>query len=241
MSERLDRCEYRLRRAGGDGDFALGVVGMAVEARHLGGDGLAQSHDAGHQRILVVARTHRRVDQIDQRGVDRIIGKSLSQVDRAVLLREGRHHREDRRAGGRKLGANVECHSRSEFSSGAACSRFDVADARSDARCSQQPDDGDGHPAHSLSQRSGGAQPDRQYAAGRVDATGHRPLPPVRQARKPESRRVDQGPHRAGDDRRRRAGRAGSQPGGTVVEATAGNTGLGSRWSRAPRAIACCW
>ena len=42
MRKRLDRREYRLRRAGGDGDFALGVVGMAVEARHLGGDGFAQ-------------------------------------------------------------------------------------------------------------------------------------------------------------------------------------------------------
>ena len=77
------------------------------------------AHDAGHQRILIVAGAHRRIDQIDQHWVDRVVGKALSQVDRVVLLREGRHHGEDRRAGRRKLGANVECHDRSEFSSGA--------------------------------------------------------------------------------------------------------------------------
>jgi len=31
------------------------------------------------------------------------------------------------------------------------------------------------------------------------------------------------------------------KPGGTLIEATAGNTGLGWRWSRHRRAIACCW
>ena len=70
-------------------------------------------------------------------------------------------------------------------------------------------------------------KPDRQYAAGRVDATGHRPLPPVRQTGESEPRRLDQGPHRAGDDRLPPSRTARLKPGGTVVEATAGNTGLG--------------
>ena len=63
-------------------------------------------------------------------------------------------------------------------------------------------------------------------AGRRADQIRHRPLPAVHQAGKPESGRLDQGPHRAVDDRRCRAhGRLA--PGGTIVEATAGNTGLG--------------
>ena len=42
-----------------------------------------------------------------------------------------------------------------------------------------------------------------------------------------ESRRLDQGPHRPLDDRGGRGATAGCKPGGTLVEATAGNTGLG--------------
>ncbi len=52
-------------------------------------------------------------------------------------------------------------------------------------------------------------------------------MPPVRQAGEPEPGRLDQGPHRAVDDRRRRERAASSASGGTIVEATAGNTGLG--------------
>ena len=63
-------------------------------------------------------------------------------------------------------------------------------------------------------------------AGGRADQVRYRPLPAVHQARKPEPRRLDQGPHRAVDDRRRRARRPAGA-GGTIVEATAGNTGLG--------------
>jgi cysteine synthase A len=45
------------------------------------------------------------------------------------------------------------------------------------------------------------------------------------QVRTGESRRIDQGPHRAIDDRRRREIRL--KPGGTIVEPTSGNTGIG--------------
>src|SRR6266852_1231767 len=40
------------------------------------------------------------------------------------------------------------------------------------------------------------ARLDRQHAAGRADPLRHRPVPPLRQAREPEPRRIDQGPHR---------------------------------------------
>ena len=53
-----------------------------------------------------------------------------------------------------------------------------------------------------------GARPDRRDAGRRAHQIRHRPLPAVHQARKPEPRRLDQGPHRAVDDRRRRALRA---------------------------------
>ena len=49
----------------------------------------------------------------------------------------------------------------------------------------------------------------------------------VPQAREPESRRFDQGPHRPVDDRGRREGAGQIKPGDTLVEGTAGNTGIG--------------
>ena len=53
------------------------------------------------------------------------------------------------------------------------------------------------------------------------------PVRAVREAREPEPRRLDQGPHRPRHDRGGRARRGGCAPGATLVEATAGNTGLG--------------
>ena len=50
-----------------------------------------------------------------------------------------------------------------------------------------------------------GARPDRRDAGRRAHQVRHRPLPPVHQAGEPEPRRLDQGPHRALDDRRGRA------------------------------------
>ena len=52
-------------------------------------------------------------------------------------------------------------------------------------------------------------------------------MPAVPQAREPEPRRLDQGPHRAVDDRGRGARRKARSPESLIVEATAGNTGLG--------------
>ena len=108
MRERPDGGEDRLRRAGGDGYLVLRVVAGAIKPLHLAGDRLTQRHHAGAQRILVVPRAHRRRHQVDQDGVDRVIGKSLPQVDGAVLLRERRHHAEDGGPRGREPGANVE-------------------------------------------------------------------------------------------------------------------------------------
>ena len=108
MRERADGREDRLRRAGGDGNLVLGVVAVAVEALHLAGDRLAQRHDAGAQRILVVPRAHRRGDEVDQHGIDRVIREPLPEVDGTVLLRERRHHAEDGGARRRQPRANVE-------------------------------------------------------------------------------------------------------------------------------------
>jgi cystathionine beta-synthase len=47
------------------------------------------------------------------------------------------------------------------------------------------------------------------------------------ETRKPESRRLDQGPHRPVDDRGGREARVDIKPGDTLVEGTAGNTGIG--------------
>ena len=60
-------------------------------------------------------------------------------------------------------------------------------------------------------------------AVRRIDTGPCRAVP---QAREPESGRLDQGPRRAVSDRGRRARRR-LKPGGTLIEATAGNTGLG--------------
>ncbi len=60
----------------------------------------------------------------------------------------------------------------------------------------------DGAVGQALRLRAGA---DRRHARGRAEALRHRPLPAVRQAGEPEPRRLDQGPHRALDDRRRGA------------------------------------
>ena len=52
------------------------------------------------------------------------------------------------------------------------------------------------------------ARADRQYADGRAHAARARPLAALRQAREPEPGRLDQGPHRALDDRGGRVPRA---------------------------------
>ena len=289
MSERLDRSEDRLRRAGRDGHFMLGVVRVAIETRHLGRDRLAQAHDARHQRILVVPRAHRGVDQIDQRGIDRIIGKSLPEIHRAMLVRERRHDSEDRRAGGRQLGANVERHERDIAAvrgsvRGHRPARPTIEPAPSVAAAARRPRrerrrgvprakrKGIGASARRERRQAGRGEiarrsytgantlrtqhdntpqvrkarprrprPYRQYAAGRNHPSGHRALPAVRQAGKSESGRLDQGSHRAVDDRRRRAGRAAQAPAAPWSKRLRATPASGSRWSRARRAIACCW
>ncbi len=93
-----DRGEDRLRRAGGDGDVVRRVVAVAVQGLDLGRQRLAQRGHAGHRRVLVVALAHRRADLLDQPRVAVEVRKALAEVDRAMLLGERRHDREDRRA-----------------------------------------------------------------------------------------------------------------------------------------------
>jgi hypothetical protein len=71
---------------------------MAVQRRDLHRDRLAQRRHPGHRRVLVQAAAHRGIDRIDQTRVAIEIRKALAEVDRAVRLRERRHHREDRGA-----------------------------------------------------------------------------------------------------------------------------------------------
>ena len=106
MRERLDGREDRLRRAGRHGDLVDRVVAAPVQPQDLGRDRLAQRRHARHRRILVVPGAHRRGDEVDQRRVDRIVGKALAEVDGAVLLGERRHHAEDRGARGGQLRTN---------------------------------------------------------------------------------------------------------------------------------------
>ena len=99
MDQREDRGQDRLRRAGGDRDLAGRVVAAAVQRLDLGRHRLAQrrrrrpSADTGCGRSRIAA-----VDRVEQRRVAVEIGKALAEVDRIVLLRERRHHGEDRRA-----------------------------------------------------------------------------------------------------------------------------------------------
>src|SRR6185369_15654701 len=74
------------------------IDAAAVELLGLQRDLLAQLEDAGHRRVLVPRRVHRRVERVTQRLRAVEIRKALAEVDRLVLDRELRHDAEDRRA-----------------------------------------------------------------------------------------------------------------------------------------------
>ncbi len=78
---------------------ALGSMVETVKTLVGGGDGGAQLRQAGQRRILVAL-----VEQRGGGGLHHVrwavsVGKALAEIDRAVLLRQGRHDGEDRRAG----------------------------------------------------------------------------------------------------------------------------------------------
>lgn len=89
------RRQQRLRGARGDGDLALGVVGVAVQRGDLGGDRLAQRRHAGHRRVLVEAGAHGIRHGVDDARVAIEIRKALAQVDGLLLRGQRRHHGED--------------------------------------------------------------------------------------------------------------------------------------------------
>ena len=81
-----------------------------------------------------------------------------------------------------------------------------------------------------------------KIATNILDVIGHTPMVRInritrdvpgvtvrRQARDVQPGQLDQGPHGGEDDRGRRARRACSKPGGTIIEGTSGNTGHGPR------------
>ena len=99
--DRQDRGEDGLCGAGGDRDFGIRIVVMAVERGDLGADGLSQRRNAGHRRVLIEALAHRARHRVDQCRIAVKIGKALSEIDRLVLGGQCRHHGKD---GGAHLG-----------------------------------------------------------------------------------------------------------------------------------------
>ncbi len=95
MDRAQDRGQQRLCRAGGHRDFAVGVVGAAIELADLVRDGLAQLRHAGHRRVLVQAALHRARDRVDDLRIAVEVRKALAQVDRILLGGERGHHGED--------------------------------------------------------------------------------------------------------------------------------------------------
>ena len=103
----------------GHGHLGLGTRADAVEVRHLAGNGLAQGLDASHRRILVVA-----VGQVVAHPLEKLrrtveVGIALRQVDRALVGRELRHDREDRRADVRQLAFERHSHGSEAVAEGA--------------------------------------------------------------------------------------------------------------------------
>ena len=101
--------QQRLGGACGDGDFALGIVAVAVERLDLGGNRFTQGRNAGHGRVLVVALLHRLGHAFQQRRVTAKIRKTLAQVHRLVLQRQRRHDGKNRRAAVGQARRNAWC------------------------------------------------------------------------------------------------------------------------------------
>ena len=88
----------RLGGAGGHHHLARPIDLQPIEAAVGGGHRLAQLRHAGHRRILVAAVLQRVGRRLHDVGRAFGVGEALAEVDRVVLDRERRHHREDRGA-----------------------------------------------------------------------------------------------------------------------------------------------
>ena len=103
MHERGERREEAFGRAGGHRDLGDRVVAAAVQLLDLRRERLAQREHAGHRRVLVVPLAHVARDGVDQLGRRIEVGKPLRQIDRADLVGQARHDREDADAARREL------------------------------------------------------------------------------------------------------------------------------------------
>src|SRR5918994_925284 len=93
MSVRRSRLSS-IRRSSPESTLAVGLLGVLMMIARVR-DALAQGDDAGHRRILVEPGVDVLRDEVAQRLRAIEIREPLRQVDRVVLLREPRHHRED--------------------------------------------------------------------------------------------------------------------------------------------------
>ena len=105
MDDGQDGRQYRLRGAGGDGDFARRAIGAGVECFYFVSNGLAQLQHAGHGRVLVVAGAHRAVDGVQQAAVAVKVWKALAQIDSAAFGGQRRHGGKDGGADGGQAAA----------------------------------------------------------------------------------------------------------------------------------------
>ena len=95
VEQRRDRRAERLGGPGVDRDLARRVVGQAVEALLVIGHRLLQRRQAGHRRVLVVARAQ----GLDRGLLDEVgaveVREALAEIDGVVAAGERRHLGED--------------------------------------------------------------------------------------------------------------------------------------------------
>ena len=90
--------------AGGDRDLIGGAVAALMQRRDFRRHGLAQQRDTRHRRVLVQALRHGLGDGLHQDRIAGKVGKSLTQIDRALFRRQRRHDGENGGAHRRQFG-----------------------------------------------------------------------------------------------------------------------------------------